>query len=83
MAVSGQITVAESGTPVAGPAAPIGSVFQLKAHPSNTDTVWVGTKDDGFPLDPGESTIRYCNSLAGLTFDADVGGEKVCYILIQ
>ena len=90
---SGLITVTTAGTAVAGPAAPVGSLFGLKAHPDNTDTVWVGndgaddvTSANGFPLDPGEGLAIAGEpgiTLDQLYFDADVSGEKVCWILLK
>lgn len=79
----GIITVTTSGSTVAGPSGPIGSVFQITAHPDNTDAVWIGPKNAGFPLRPGASAIRYCSTLSGLLFDADVSGEKICYLVVR
>ena len=89
MAVSGQITVATAGTAVQGPASPSGARFAIKAHPDNTDTVWVGesggavSRGKGYPLNPGEPIIRECGWLAGLWFDSDVNGGKFCWFLIE
>jgi len=91
---SGQITVATAGTAVAGPSAPSGQLFAFKAHPDNTDTVWVGndgandlTSSNGFPLDPGEGIVvkmlTVDSPLAELYFDADVSGEKICWFLMN
>ena len=86
--LSGQITVTTAGTAVQGPAVPGGGSFAIKAHPDNTDTVWVGndgagdvTSSNGFPLDAGEGIVFQVDNLAELWFDADVNGEKFCWAL--
>ena len=83
--LSGQITITTAGTAVQGPSAPTGSNFFLKAHPDNTNDVWVGndgaddvTADNGFPLGSEGLAIRV-GSLDELWFDADTNGEKVCW----
>jgi hypothetical protein len=87
MAKSGQITIAAAGTAQAGTSEPGGEFF-LKAHPDNTDTVWVGevAKDvsnaNGFPLDPGESVLVRLGNLSDLYFDSDVNGEKICWLKV-
>lgn len=89
--VSGQITVATAGVAVQGPSTPTGTRFAIKAHPDNTDTVWVGNDDSaihvsafsGYPLNPGEPIICECSSLAGLWFDSDVNGGRFCWFLIE
>lgn len=87
---SGQITVTTGGTAVQGPATPQGSQFAIKAHPDNTDTVWVGNNGsndvaaaNGFPLDAGEGIVVDVSSLRSLYFDADVDGEKFCWFLLR
>lgn len=88
---SGQITVAAAGTAVAGPSTPLGRRFALKAHPDNTDTVWIGndgendvTSSNGFPLDPGEGVIvEVRRSLAEFYIDADANGGKVCWAVLD
>lgn len=88
---SGQITVTTAGTAVAGPSTPQARRFALKAHPDNTDTVWVGqdgagdvTSANGFPLDPGEGmVVEVVRSLAELYVDADVNGEKLCWMILE
>lgn len=87
--ISGQITVTTAGTAVQGPNVP-GARFIIKAHPDNTDTVWVGndgagdvSASTGFPLNPGEPVIRECRNLNGIYFDADVNGEKFCWFKME
>lgn len=89
---SGVITVTTAGTAVAGPSTTFypnnaAGAFYVKAHPNNTDTVWVGNDGagdvaaaNGFPLDPGEGVTIYVNKLSELWFDADVNGEKLCWL---
>ena len=83
---SGQITVSAAGTAVVG-TTEAGDMFAVKAHPDNTDAVWVGqdgagdvTNANGFPLDPGETIVLNIANLNLVYFDADVSGEKVCWI---
>jgi len=83
---SGLITVTTAGTAVRGTNIPNPGGFYLKAHPDNTDTVWLGNDgvDDissttGYPLDPGEQMIVGIANLNQLWFDADVSGEKICW----
>jgi len=83
---SGLITVTTAGTAVRGPNAPNPGGFYLKAHPDNTDTIWLGNDgaDDvssttGYPLDPGEQMIVAVANLNQLWFDAEVSGEKACW----
>jgi len=85
-AKSGQITVAAAGTAVVG-TTEAGSLFAIKAHPDNTDVIWVGqdgandvTSSNGFPLEPGETIVLNMANLNQVYFDADVGTEKVCWI---
>jgi hypothetical protein len=88
MALSGQITVTTAGTAVQGSDVP-GSLFSLKAHPDNTDTVWVGevsgdvASSNGFPLNSGESVVVQVANLNHLWFDADVNGEKICWLALN
>jgi hypothetical protein len=85
MNLSGQITVTTAGTAVQGPSV-TGGKFILKAHPDNTDTVWVGNvsgdvaNTNGFPLDPGEALPVNVPNLNIFYFDADVNGEKICWV---
>ena len=89
--ISGHVTVTTAGTAVQFPSSVEGTRFAIKAHPDNTDTVWVGqgaTANDvdassGFPLNPGETIVRKCVNLSGIWADADVSGEKVCWILLE
>lgn len=83
--LSGQITVTTAGTAVQGTDLP-GGEFMLKAHPDNTDTVWVGNvsgdvaSSNGFPLNPGETVVVRVSNLDALWFDAEVNGEKICWL---
>jgi hypothetical protein len=83
--LSGQITVTTAGTAIQGTNLP-GGEFMLKAHPDNTDTVWVGNvsgdvaSSNGFPLNPGETVVVRVSNLDALWFDADVNGEKICWL---
>lgn len=88
MAISGQITVAaagtaETGSDVAGP------YFGIKAHPDNTDNVFVGndegstpdvTSANGVVLAPTDGAIFWgAVNLNRVIFDAAVSGEKICW----
>ena len=81
---TGVITVSGSGVLIAGPnvASPTG--FTLRAHPANTQNMWIVhpglTKTQGFPLPTGGAVTISIVNLNQLTFDADVGGERICYI---
>lgn len=85
-ACSGQITVSSAGTAVQGPDNANTNGFYLKAHPDNTDTVWIGndgandvTSSNGYPLNPGEQLIVAVANLSSLWFDADVSASKICW----
>ena len=85
-AKSGQITVTTAGTAVVG-TTEAGNLFAIKAHPDNTDVIWVGNDGandvaatNGFPLKPGETIVLNVSNLNKLYFDADVSGEKACWI---
>ena len=94
--MSGQITVTTSGTAVQGPDVSGKNylpdrlfTFLLKAHPDNTDVIWVGqdgagdvSSTNGFPLKPGETAVIEDIDLNDLWFDADVSGEKVCWLIV-
>ena len=89
MALSGLITVTTAGTAVQGSDVP-GSIFAIKAHPDNTDTVWVGedgagdvSAANGFPLNAGESVVVEVANLNHFWFDADVNGEKLCWLKLN
>ncbi len=83
--LSGIVTVTTTGTAVQGSDVR-GTVFELKAHPDNTDTAWVGnvasdvSASNGFPMDPGETLVLQITNINQVWFDADVSGEKVCFI---
>lgn len=84
---SGVITIATAGTAQAGPAT-AGISVAVKAHPDNSDTVWIGNdgagdvaNTNGFPLNPGEGVVLSGN-LSQFYFDADVSGEKLCWLVI-
>lgn len=87
--LSGQITVTTAGTAVQGPNVE-GSRFALKAHPTNTGSIWMGndvnntvSATTGFPLDPGESIEVFARNLNVLHFDAGVSGEMLCWYRVE
>ncbi len=88
MALSGQITVTTAGTAVQGPTTPDADQFAIKAHPDNTDVIWIGNSSEdvssinGFPLNAGEGLVVSGPTLDKFWFDADVNGEKVCWIIL-
>lgn len=88
MALSGQITVTTAGTAVQGTNQP-GSLFAVKPHHDNTDAVFIGnvsgdvTNANGFVLEPGEVVIIESGNLNHYWFDADVSGEKICWLLLR
>ena len=90
-ALSGIITITTAGTAQQGPAAPSSAhLFAIKAHPDNTDTVWVGNDGagdvaaaNGFPLNPGEGLVVAISTLSAYWFDVDQDGEKICWFLVQ
>lgn len=84
---SGIIAITTAGTAQAGPATE-GISVAVKAHPDNSDTVWIGNdgagdvaSTNGFPLNPGEGIVLSGN-LSQFYFDADVSGEKICWLVI-
>ncbi len=86
---SGQVTVTTAGTAVQGTDMP-GFLFSLVAHPDNTDTTWVGNASEdvsnanGYPLQPaGSPVVIQVGNLNQLYFDADVNGEKVCWLKLN
>lgn len=86
---SGIITVTTAGTAVTYSGNAGVGTFAIKAHPDNTDTVWLGNDGagdvaaaNGFPLDPGEGVV-YNGDLADLYYDADVSGEKLCWFKLS
>ena len=83
---SGQVNITTAGTAVRGPTMPNPGGFFIKAHPDNTDTVWIGADgfDDvssttGYPLNPGEQILVGVGNLNQLWFDADISGEDICW----
>lgn len=87
--LSGLITVTTAGTAVQGTATPGAVRVAVKAHPDNSDTIWVGNdgagdvaNTNGFPLNPGEGVILRGN-LNQYRFDADVSGEKLCWLVVD
>lgn len=86
--LSGVITVTTAGTAVQGTET-AGTAVAVKAHPDNSDTIWMGNNGSGtvaaasgFPLNPGEGVIVPGN-LSQYWFDADVNGEKVCWLVVS
>ena len=63
----------------------------IKAHPDNTDTIWVGndgadsvSATTGYPLNPGESvTVIVDGTLESVYAFADVTDEKLCWMVID
>ncbi|OHB71821.1 MAG: hypothetical protein A2W23_05990 [Planctomycetes bacterium RBG_16_43_13] len=83
--LTGRITVATAGTAVQGADRPNKGGFFLVSHPDNTDTVWIFPwgygKDSGWPLQPtGSPVFVNVANLNLLGFDADVNGERLCWI---
>jgi hypothetical protein len=83
---SGQITVAAAGTAVQGPDVP-GQCFIIRAHPANTNPVFVGNVSgdvdnaNGYPLAAANNGIEVeVANLSLLWFDATTNGEKICWI---
>lgn len=83
---SGQVTVTTAGTAVQGDDVPAKAFFYFMGHPDNTDSVWLGNvsgdvaSTNGFALGAGEKIVMYLANLSDLWFDADVSGEKICWI---
>lgn len=81
---TGIVTCATTGTAVSLGAVTNEGGFFVKPHPDNTDTVWVffagQTKASGFPLNTGEVLYLPVNDLTNVQMDADVTGEKICFI---
>jgi hypothetical protein len=86
---SGQITVSDSVATQFSNIAIITVV--LKAHPDNTDIVWIGNDGSasvssatGFPLDAGDVIIiNLDGNLNELFALAEVNGEKVCWVIVD
>lgn len=82
---SGQVTVNGS---TQFPAV-VCAMVALKAHPDNSDVIWVGndgndtvSETTGFPLEPAETlVVRLDGNLEELYADADVADEKVCWFI--
>jgi len=89
--ISGQITVTTAGTEVQGPDLHVAGEVLFFAHPDNTDLVWIGndgagavSSSTGFPLKAGANqAVRKVTNLKEMWFDADVSGEKICYLLLN
>lgn len=83
---SGQVTI-NGSTQLSSVAC---NIAALKAHPDNTDAIWVGNDGDnvvsentGFPLEPGETLLfRLDGNLEDLYADADVADEVVCWFIV-
>jgi hypothetical protein len=68
-------------------------MFSFVAHPSNTDTVWIGndgaaspdvTNANGYPLLAGGSAVvLLINNLNEIWFDSAVNGEKICWVKLD
>jgi hypothetical protein len=85
--ITGSISVSGSAVLVNGPDVPSATGFMLCAHPSNTGTMWIMssglTKVYGWPIrNTGQSMMFVgVHNLNQLTFGADVGGEKIQWII--
>jgi hypothetical protein len=81
---TGIITVTTSGVLVNGPDNASSNGYLLKGHPSNTGIVWVMpsgvSKASGYPLNTSEVVPLDVTNLNLMSFDANVSGEKICYI---
>lgn len=82
---TGFITVSTPGTEVQGPDISGPNGFYICGAPTNTGNVYVQangqqSSDCGFPLDALQQILVRVSSLYSLSFDADVGGEKICWI---
>lgn len=63
----------------------------IKAHPDNTDTIWIGNDGNdtlastsGYPINPGEAIIINAEgNINTLYAVADVSDEKLCWIVIR
>lgn len=84
---SGQVTVAVAGTAVQFPDRVVAGPVSVKAHPDNTDVVYVGndgagdvSNANGLPLAAGEELyLKYVHNLNVLWADADTSGEKLAW----
>jgi len=81
---TGIITITTAGTEVPGPDVSGPNGFYITGHPSNTGNVWIMftgvAKTSGYCLDAMQSILVRVANLSNLDFDADVNGEKLCYI---
>lgn len=82
---TGIITVATAGTEVQGPDVSGPNGFYLCGHPLNTQNAYVlpygqQSSDVGFALDALQQVLVRVANLSSLAFDADVSGEKLCWI---
>ena len=91
MARSGQITVGTAGIAVQGPDQRAGLVA-FKSHPDNTGVTWLGSDGagdvsnaNGYPLGAGsgEQVIIHAGNLLAFWFDAEVSGEKICWLTLE
>lgn len=84
--MNGHITVTTAGVRVQGTTT-AGTVFAVKAHPNNTDVVYVGdsgvSSANGFPLSAGEGVVVQVSNLDKLWFDAAANGLIVCWIRVE
>ena len=90
MARAGTITVTTAGTSVQGPDQQVGSAVLIRAHPDNTQEAYVGgangevSNTTGFALPPaGNAICLKIHNLNELWFDANVSGEKICWISVD
>jgi hypothetical protein len=82
-----QVSLPAANTPVAGTAGVSSDQgFVIAAHPSNTATVWVygnragETKDDGYPIDPGQQVVLAVVRLDMVQFESTAAAQKVCWL---
>lgn len=87
---SGQVTMAASGSITALPSFPCQRALMM-AHPLNTGNVWIGNAtgslsgDTGFPMTtngPGVP-LEGLENLNQVLVVADVGGDKLCWIVLD
>ena len=83
---TGIITVTTAGTEVTGPDVDSPNGFMVIGHPDNTDVCWVMpvgvAKTSGYPISTTLPVILGGANLSEYDFDADVNGEKICYIMV-
>lgn len=89
VAMSGQITVAATGTAVQGPNIDnsSGNGFAVSGMPANTKPVYIGNDGagdvstaNGFPLNPGDTMVLSVRNLNEVWFDVEVNGEKIAWL---